>query len=161
MNIGCLLVNGVARNLKGFGILAVLFGGYWIYDSFGEKRAAEKLAKDGKEVIGLITDGKVKTLKLGIKLHEITVTYKLPGQDPTTKPFSCSDKFIQSHIQNGVLVNPSVNIRYIESEPETAVLAQGDTPENHSGDRFWVFGIGVGMVLIGNFLERKVKAAAP
>ncbi|MEK7950292.1 hypothetical protein [Luteolibacter soli] len=130
--------------LKIAAILALVIGPCLAFVGFKERQRIGKIEKDGVEVAGIPTGGRIETGRKGGKTHRITVTYPAGGPpNATSKEFKVTGDFFESISSGETITADTVKVKMLADQPEEAFIVDG------SDDDRVLFPVGLAAFALG------------
>ena len=92
---------------------------------FMEMSEADRIAKEGVTVPGVIEGGEVRTRK-GTKSFTFEVSYVTQEGRKVSHSFSVAGTFARAHATEDAITNDAVEVRYLPEDPQIAALIGND-----------------------------------
>jgi hypothetical protein len=140
--------------------IALVGGPIIAWFGFAEKAQLERLAKEGKEIVGSIEGGEIKKGRRGVKTYKLDVIYAVENGQQYQQTFKVTKDFCRSvtDAEGTSLTQTDAKVRYLPTEPLTAIIVDGSKDDTA---RSWI-GVAVGLGgLVGSVLAFRRSAAVP
>ncbi|MES2593709.1 MAG: DUF3592 domain-containing protein [Verrucomicrobiota bacterium] len=129
--------------IKLVAIAAVLLGPYAAYEGYKDKQMLAEMDKTGITVPGEITGGESSKRRRSSS-YVFNVAYLPQGANaPMEKDFRVKSDFFKAHVSGDSVGDPKVEVRYLPTNPQTAIVVGGST------DDAALFPIGIGAAVVG------------
>ncbi len=109
-------------------VIAILVGPGLAFLGHKEKGRLENLDKNGTTVDGMITGGESSKRRKSSS-YTFNVEYKKTDGKVAYRDFKVKSDFFKSHVSGDTISQPAVKVRYLESNPDEAVIVGGSTDD--------------------------------
>lgn len=139
-------------------VVAMIAGAIFAYLGFNDGQLHSNLEKNGKVAAGEILGGEWSSRRRRGTTYKMDVLYTPEGKSPVTKSFTVTSGFFKSHATEGMITNDQCQVRYLPTDPETAIIVDGS---KNSSWLMWpgIVAFVVGMIGTGVGIGRKYAAA--
>lgn len=129
--------------IKLVAVIAILAGPFLAIQGYNTKQSLAELEKDGITVEGVIDGGESSSGRRRSSSYSFDVSFSPQTGVPQKKPFKVTSGFFKAHVSGDTISDPKVQVRYLPTNTDTAILVGGST------DNSWTFLVGIAACLGG------------
>lgn len=137
--------------LKFIALLGIVIGPILAFMGWKEKGRLERIGAEGKTVQASIDGGSMRRGRRGSKTYSMDVTFTPEGGAPIHQTFKVKKAYVDQHITNSAISDPTAEVRYLPSDPKQAIVVGGsddDTAMLPVGAIWAVIGLVVGAMSV-------------